>query len=129
LLTLAQIMLYSAAALIALGGLYDVLVPKLPSNLARMCGGDEQACKLVRELLRALGGCLVAIGVTMALLVSRFGVPGSRRLLVVVLVLVLPSEGVNAFCMYRVGSPYLVPLGFAVLTMAGVFLEWPGLFS
>ena len=40
-----------------------------------MRGGDERACKLVRELLRALGGSLVAVGATVALLVSRR--PGS----------------------------------------------------
>jgi hypothetical protein len=64
--TIARIMLYCAAALIAIGGLYDVFVPRLPSNLVAMCGGDERACKLVRELLRALGGSLVAVGATVA---------------------------------------------------------------
>jgi hypothetical protein len=130
----ARSLLYCAAALIALGGLYDVFGPALPSNLAAMCGGDERACKLVRELLRALGGSLVAVGATVALLVSqmgavsRTGAEDRQRTLVLVLVLVLPSEGINSFCMYRVGSPFLVPLAFALLALAGVLLAWPGLF-
>jgi hypothetical protein len=122
-------MLYCAAALIALGGLYDVFVPRLPSNLAAMCGGDERACKLVRELLRALGGSLVAVGATVAFLVSRLDGQNRPRTLMLVLLLVLPSEGINSFSMYRVGSPFLVPLAFTLLALLGVFLAWPGLFS
>jgi hypothetical protein len=37
-----------------------------------------------------------------------------------VLLLVLPSEGLNALGMRRVGSPYYVPLGFIFLVMVGV---------
>lgn len=122
-------MLYCAAALIALGGLYDVFVPRLPSNLSAMCGGDERACKLARELLRALGGSLVAVGATVALLVGRSGVRDRSQTLILVLLLVLPSEGINALGMYRVGSPFFIPLAFILLTLLGVLLAWPGLFS
>jgi hypothetical protein len=126
--TIARLILYCAAALIALGGLYDVFVPRLPPNLVAMCGGDERACRLARELLRALGGSLVAVGATMALLVSRLEFQGRARTLMLVLLLVLPSEGINSFSMYRVGSPFLIPLGFTLLTLVGVLLAWPGLF-
>jgi len=127
---IARVILYSAAALITLGGLYDVFVPKLPSNLIAMCDGNERASKLARELLRALGGSLVAVGATMALVVSRMGIHHHRaRPLWIVLLLVLPSEGLNSFSMYRVGSPFLVPLAFVLLTIAGVVLAWPGLIS
>lgn len=125
--TIARIILYCAAALIALGGLYDIFVPTLPSNLVAACGGDERACKLARELLRALGGSLVAIGATVAFLVSRLGVHDRPWTLLLVLLLVLPSEGINSLGMYRVGSPFLVPLAFALLTTLGVLLAWPGL--
>ncbi len=130
---IARSLLYCAATLIALGGLYDVFVPALPSNLAEMCGGDVRAYKVVRELLRALGGSLVAVGGAVALLVSQMGavsrVQDRPRTLVLVLVLVLPSEGINSFSMYRVGSPFLVPLAFALLASIGVLLAWPGLFD
>jgi hypothetical protein len=45
-----------------------------------------------------------------------------------VLLLVLPSEGINSLGMHRVGSPFLVPLAFTLLTLLGVLLAWPGLF-
>lgn len=111
--------------LIAAGGLYDLLVPKLPPNLALICAGNPASEKLVRELLRALGGALVAIGITVTVLVVLCGYPLSHLELTLVLTLVVPAEGVNALSMYRVGSPYQIPLAFAALALAGVILSWP----
>ena len=110
--------------LIACGGLYDLFTPHLSPNLLSICAGNAAAERLVRELLRALGGALVAIGVTVTLLVSLCGHPVSHFILIVTLILVLPAEGVNALSMYRVRSPYQVPLAFAVLTLIGVLLSW-----
>jgi hypothetical protein len=118
-------MLEAAAILVTLGGLYDVFVPRLPPNLIALCGSDESACKLARELLRALGGSLVAIGLTVGVLVVSTPVQAPAHTLVLVLLLVLPSEGINSFCMCRVGSPFYVPLGFALLALLGVVLAWP----
>ena len=123
--TIAQIVLESTAAMIALGGLYDLFAPRLPSNLIVMCSGDEQACKLVRELLRALGGSLVAVGATVAILVGGPSFQDRQRTLLLVMLLVLPSEGINCFSMHRVGSPFLIPLAFILLTLLVVFLAWP----
>jgi hypothetical protein len=114
--------------LIALGGLYDIFVPRLPPNLAALCVADGHARKLVRELLRALGGSLVAVGAAVALLVSQCEPQDRTRTLMLILLLVLPSEGINAVSMYRVGSPFLVPLAFLLLTLLGVSVAWPGLF-
>jgi uncharacterized protein YjeT (DUF2065 family) len=119
-------MLFTAAALIALGGLYDVFVPQLPANLAALCGSDAQACRLARELLRALGGALMAIGLAVAFLVVCDTSQPHRLNLILVLLLVVPSEGINSFCMYRVGSPYYIPLAFVLLTVVGVLLAWAG---
>ena len=126
---IARIVLETAAALIALGGLYDLFTPRLPPNLVAICGDNEHASRLVRQLLRALGGSLVAIGLTVAVLVAGFGTPAQPQTLLLVLLLVIPSEGINAFCMYRVGSPYFFPLAFALLTVLGVVLGWPNLFQ
>jgi hypothetical protein len=123
--TAARILLQATAALIALGGLYDLLAPKLPPNLIAICGENKSARKLVRELLRALGGSLIAIGVSVELLVSGFGPPDPRLTLTLILLLVLPSEGINSICMYRVGSPFYFPLLFATLTILGVLFAWP----
>jgi hypothetical protein len=122
---LAKFVLEFAAALIALGGLYDLMVPKLPANLRAMCGSNEGCAKLVRELLRALGGALVAIGLTVGALVAGLGFQDRRQALILVLLLVLPSEGINSVCMYRVGSSFCIPLSFAMLTLIGVMLAWP----
>src|SRR5215475_15658933 len=62
----SRIILTIAGICIASGGLYDVLTPRLPSNLAATCSSNEAAAKVMRELLRALGACLVAIGATVA---------------------------------------------------------------
>lgn len=125
----ARIVLETAAALITLGGLYDLFTPRLPPHLVAICGGSESASRLVRELLRALGGSLVAIGLTVAVLIGASGTPVQPQTLLLVLLLVIPSEGINAFCMYRVGSPFYFPLAFALLAILGVVLGWPNLFD
>jgi len=118
----AIIILDISAALIACGGLYDVFMPRLPANLREKCGNNPEAQTLVRALLRALGGCLVAIGIGIAVLVNGGVQHGEHRALVVVLLLILPSEGMNALGMWRVKSPYYVPMGFILLTVAGVVM-------
>jgi hypothetical protein len=122
---IARIVLNSAAALIVLGGLYDLLTPKLPPNLAAICGDNDRARKLVRELLRALGGSLIAVGATIAALVNISTPETSHRNLLLILLLVVPSEGINSYSMRKVGSPFFVPLAFLLLTVLGVVLAWP----
>jgi hypothetical protein len=120
-----RLLLETAAGLITAGGLFDVFVSRLPKNLAALCGEDERAVRLVRELLRALGGALVAIGLAVFALAATSGVETEMISLIVILVLVVPAEGLNAFCMYRVGSPFYIPLAFILLTLLGVTLAWP----
>jgi hypothetical protein len=122
---IARIVLNSAAALIVLGGLYDLLTPKLPPNLAAICGDNDRARKLVRELLCALGGSLIAVGATIAALVNTSTPETTHRNLFLILLLVVPSEGINSLSMRKVGSPFFVPLAFLLLTILGVFLAWP----
>lgn len=122
----SQIVLAIAGALIALGGLYDVLIPRLPVNLAANCGDNRQTHRAIRELLRALGGSLVAIGVTVAILAIH-SAPHDRYTIWLVLILVVPAEGTNALGMYRAHSRfYFVPLAFLALTLAGVALALAG---
>ena len=122
---IARIVLNSAAALIVLGGLYDLLTPKLPPNLAAICGDNDRARKLVRELLRALGASLIAVGATIAALVN-ISTPETTHLnLLLILLLVVPSEGINSISMRKVGSPFYVPLAFLLFTILGVVLAWP----
>ena len=122
---IARIVLNSAAALIVLGGLYDLLAPKLPPNLVAICGDNDRAQKLVRELLRALGGSLVAVGATVAALVNASTPETIHRNLLLILLLVIPAEGINSVSMRKVGSPFFVPLAFLLLTVLGIALAWP----
>jgi hypothetical protein len=122
--SIARLILDLAAALIVLGGLYDLLTPRLPPNLATICGDNDRARKLVRELLRALGGSLVAVGATVAALVNTSTPQTLHRTLLLILLLVIPAEGINSYCMRKVGSPFYVPLAFVLLTILGVALAW-----
>ena len=118
----SHILLTIAGVGIGLGGLYDLCTPRLPANLANKCVGSEEASTIIREVLRALGGCLVAIGATVCLLATGVTRERDPRAIALILILVLPSEGMNAVGMRRVGSPYLVPLFLILLTMAGAIL-------
>lgn len=120
-----RIVLEFAAGLITAGGLYDAFVPGLPSNLKKICGATEGAHRLTRELLRALGGSLIAIGISVAWLVIVSGPNPDPSALLLVLLLVLPAELMNSVCMFRVGSAFYFPLAFALITVFGVALEWP----
>jgi hypothetical protein len=97
----------------------------LPPNLGAICGDNNSARKLVRELLRALGGSLVAVGTTVAALVNTSTPETTHRTLLLILLLVVPAEGINSFSMRRVGSPFYVPLAFLLLTVIGVLVAWP----
>jgi hypothetical protein len=68
-----------------------------------------------------LGVCLVAIRATVATLATSMDLRYDRAIAVIPM-LVLPSEGLNALGMRRVGSPYVVPMLFILLTIAGVAL-------
>jgi hypothetical protein len=117
--------LYIAAILVTVGGVYDLFAPRLPANLSAMCGESESARRLARELLRALGGALAAIGISAAILVARMETLPDPSTLVLVLVLIGLAEVINASCMFRVGSPFYIPLTFVLLTILGVVLSWP----
>lgn len=118
----SRIVLTIAAASILLGGLYDLFTPRLPTSLASRCSGNEGAAVVMRELLRALGACLVAIGAAFGIVINSMDLRHDHRGIALILTLVLPSEGLNAFSMRRAGSPYVIPVIFILLTMAGAVL-------
>jgi uncharacterized protein YjeT (DUF2065 family) len=120
-----RIILEIAAVLVTVGGLFDVFTPHLPQRLVMICGGNVAAQKLTRELLRALGGALVAIGAASTFLVTTSGGNPDPSTLVLILLLIGPAEFVNAFSMFRVGSPFYFPLAFASLAILGAALWWP----
>ena len=111
-----------AGALIAAGACYDLFARNLPSNLDDLCRGSQSARQLARELLRALGGALLAIGLTI-ILIAAVHRP-SRFELGLVVILSVIAEGVNSWCMRHFASPYWIPLTFAVVACVGAALAW-----
>jgi hypothetical protein len=125
--TIGLRILNCAAALVILGGCFDMLIPSVPSNLRDYLGVSEanlspQLSSLLLGLLRALGGCLLAIGITAVLIINGPLRRGERWASWTLLLLVGVSEGINASQMWRFGSPYYAPLGFVALTILGVVI-------
>src|SRR5258706_12535669 len=122
------IILYLAGVLVTLGSLFDLFVPSVPSNHLSYVGvTDKQSANrfavLDLAMLKALGGCLLAVGVTSLILTSgpiRRG--DCRWARWAVLVLIGVAEGNNAYRMYPFGSPWYAPLSFVLLAIFGVVL-------
>ena len=116
-----------AAVLVMLGGCYDMLMPAVPSNLLSYLAVTKAEMSphlstLLLGILRALGGCLLAIGITALLIINGPVRRGERWAKWTLLILIGPSESINASQMWRFGSPYYAPLAFVALTAVGVML-------
>src|SRR5205807_914894 len=113
------------AALVMVGGCFDMLIPAVPSNLVTYLKLTEaevspELSLLLLGLLRALGGCLFAVGLTALLLINGPLKRGERWAFRGLLILVGVSEGINATQMWRFGAPYYWPLAFVALTVIGL---------
>ncbi len=119
-----------AGVLVIAGSLYDLLVPAVPANHRDYLGDTEGAlgerfAELDLAMLRSIGGCLMAIGITTLVLANGPVRRGELWARVSVAVLVAMSEGNNAYRMYPFGSPWYGPLGFAVLAVVGAVVAGP----
>ena len=104
-----------------------MLMPAVPSNLLNYLDvsraeASPQLSSLLLGLLRALGGCLVAIGITGLFIINGPIKRGERWAPWVIVILIGVSEGINASQMWRFGSPYYFPLAFVALTVLGVMI-------
>ena len=68
-------LLNAAGALVIAGSLYDLLVPSVPSNHLAYLGAvdgqlDPRFAELDLAMLRSIGGCLMAIGITTLVLTN-----------------------------------------------------------
>jgi hypothetical protein len=123
------VLLNVAGALVIAGSCHDLLVPAVPPNHLAYVGVtaeqlDTRYAALDLGMLRAIGGCLLAIGVTSLVLTNGPVRRGEGSAQVALLVLVGVSEGINSYKMARFGSPWYGPLAFVVLTAVGVALAW-----
>ena len=67
----------------------------------------------------------VALASRVAALVNASTPETIHRNLLLILLLVIPAEGINSVSMRKVGSPFFVPLAFLLLTVLGIALAWP----
>lgn len=116
-----------ASGLVIAGSLYDLFVPALPQNhldYLRVAEGqlDSRFEDLDLGMLRAIGGCLLAIGITSLILINGPLRRGEGWAAVALLILIGVSEGINSYQMFHFGSPWYAPLAFVVLTLVGVIL-------
>ncbi len=124
------LLLNVAGTFVIFGALYDLFVPSVPPNHLDYLGVadgvlDPRYAALDLAMLRSIGGCLLAIGLTALVLTNGPIRRGETWARVTVAVLVGVSEGNNAYRMFPFDSPWYGPLGFAVLAIAGVALACP----
>ena len=124
------VLLYAAGVLVIAGALYDLFVPSVPANHLAYLGTvdgwlDPRYAELDLAMLRSIGGCLLAVGLTALVLTNGPVRRGEGWARVAVAVLVGLAEGNNAYRMYPFASPWYGPLGFAVLTATGAILTCP----
>jgi hypothetical protein len=124
------ILLNAAGVLVIAGALYDLLIPSVPANHLAYLGApggrlDPRYAKLDLAMLRSIGGCLLAVGVTALVLANGPVRRGEGWARVVVAALVGVAEGNNAYRMYPFDSPWYGPLGFAALAVVGAALVGP----
>src|SRR5215471_6694202 len=124
------VLLNVAGVLVIAGALYDLLVPSVPASHLAYLGTaknrlDPRYAELDLAMLRSIGGCLLAVGVTTLILANGPVRRGERWSLLTVAILVGVAEGNNAYRMYWFNSSWYGPLGFAVLALVGVALSMP----
>src|SRR5205807_2216231 len=106
------------------------LVPSVPANhilyLEAPSGRlDPRYAALDLAMLRAIGGCLLAVGLTTLILANIPARRGEPWSLWTAALLVGLAEGNNAYRMYEFHSPWYGPFGFAVLAIVGAALATP----
>jgi hypothetical protein len=122
-------LLNAAGVLVIVGALYDLLVQAVPPNHVAFVGAvdglDPRYAALDLAMLRSIGGCLLAIGLTTLALTNGPVRRGESWARVAIAVLVGVAEGNNAYRMFPFDSPWYGPLGFAVLAIVGAALAVP----
>lgn len=102
-------------------------MPAVPANLGFYLGiapGEmpPRLAALLLGLLRALGGCLLAVATTAFVLINGPLKRGERWASWAVLILIGVSEGINATRRWRFGSPYCFPLTFVAMAAVGILI-------
>src|SRR5690242_8230167 len=125
--TVGLVLLNIASVLVIAGASYDLLVPSVPANHLTYLGVAKERlapryAALDLAMLRSIGGCLLAVGLTALILANGPARRGEVWGRVAVALLVGVAEGNNAYRMYAFDSPWYGPLSFAVLAIVGAAL-------
>jgi hypothetical protein len=113
-------------ALMVLGGVGDLLISRLlPSHVGFLGIAAHEVPvaveKLTLAVLHALGAALIAAGIGVLALLREARLNGRRPPLIAAGVVALVAEGMNAFQIYRTGSPVFIgPLVAVLLVVGGV---------
>ena len=121
------VLLNVAGILVILGSLFDLLIPTTPENHLHYLGGadgqfDRRFAQLDLAMLRSIGGCLLAIGMTTLILANGPIRRGEMWARLTVVLLVGIAEGNNAYRMFPFDSPWYGPFGFVLISIAGAAL-------
>ena len=110
--------------------MYDLFVPSVPRNHLVYLGQvegmlDPRYAALDLAMLRSIGGCLLAIGITVLVLTNVPIRRGDAWARITVVAMVGLAEGNNSYRMFAFGSPWYGPLSFVLLAAAGSLLASP----
>jgi hypothetical protein len=118
----------AGGGLMMLGGAADLMIRSLLPSHAAFLGYlpneiPPRTEALALALLHALGSALIASGLAVLALLRQARVSGRRAPALTAAAVALLAEGMNAFQIYRTGSPIFAgPLVFVVLVLSGVAL-------
>ena len=130
------ILLQIAACLVLLGGMADLLMPffihSLPEAHAKYLrlNNEDVSLELINfdhAFIRAIGGCLIAIGIGMITIIYGALKTQTRSVLIPLLLMVTTGEGINTLQMLSIHSPYFFfPLICLIFTWVGGIVWWVG---
>ena len=130
------ILLQISAYLILLGGIIDFITPfylnTLPSSHLKFLKLKDEVItpelkNLDHALLRAIGGCLVGVGLGSITIIYVSLSKNKKKALYGLLVMITISEGVNASQTFMINAPYfLFPFLCMIMTWLGGALWWFG---
>lgn len=127
---LSILLLNCGAGFMVLGGIGDLLIGSPPDFWSHFLGQPvvsipPPVARLLMALLHALGSALVASGVAALFLINDSLRCGKRWAGVAIALVVVLSDGVNAFQIYRFGASYFwAPLTFVGLVLIGLMLAF-----
>lgn len=126
-------LLWIAVLLIFTGGITDIImsftatgIPESHVKFMQLQRTDIPLHFIVldKAMLRAIGGCLVAIALGGAAMLSAFAKTGNRNLFFALVIMIVVSEGNNTIQMLRVESPfYFYTAGIVFIALLSL-LSW-----